>query len=469
MKLKKFLAKVVGIKQTKGPTVFFLYNLKETIKAAAFAGKGERAYPEIKEGSIVKVELEKCENGKYTIKNMEIAEKKDREKFVNEEKEKISDVLEASKCYLELNEKMLFEFEKFRDILKEFVLNDGGKIYIKHHKDIDGYFSAILMNEILDNILKKIKKSKEKLTFPLKNPFYDISNALFDKNYLEDKDLIIILDNGGCKEDILPIKILKENKTKIVVIDHHSFLNDWEKRRNEHPADVLILPSEEFRDLCTTALVFEIGYYLNLLNEKHLEFVKIAVLADKCGENVEKMYHICDKEKENLEKKRWRCDFVIFYSNSNTYSFLKEIVEKNSFDILDKEIENIKNKKIKEIEETFKILEKEHEVIYLINLNILSRDYPPDGRKTGIFFEKVKNKKEKVGVISFRDDLIIVRISDNFERLKKQKVEEIIKDKDFDGLITIGGHENAYSIKFPPFLKEKLIDLLRGSHGSNSD
>jgi len=110
-------------------------------------------------------------------------------------------------------------------------------------------------------------------------------------------------------------------------------------------------------------------------------------------------------------------------------------------------------------------------LIYFINLNLLSKGYPPDGRKTGIFFEKVKNKEKKVCVISFRDDLMIFRLSDKFEGLKKSKAEEFLKKREFSNLIAIGGHENAYSIRFPPFLKEKLLNIVkRGEwHGSNNN
>jgi len=461
MSIKKILAKVVGIKQTKGPTVFFLYNLKETIKAAAFAGKGERAYPKIKQGSIVKVELEESEDGKYTIKSMEIANEEEKEKFSSEENEKLKNMLKTFKTYSKIDEKMLSEFEKMKEILKDIVLSKEGKIYIKHHADIDGYFSSLLMDEMLNNLFKKIGISKEKLIFPLKKPFYDISNAFFDKCCIGKKDLLIILDNGGCEEDVLPMKLLKENEVKIVVVDHHSSSEEWEERREEHPADILILPSENLREVCTTALVFELGYYFGLLDEKYLEFVKIAVLADKCGEKIEKIYKINEKEKKKLDKKRWRCDFIIFHTNPNVYSFLKEVVEKNSFEILDNEIERIKREKVKEMEKIAEVLNSDHALIYFINLNLLSKGYPPDGRKTGIFFEMVKNKKDRVGVVSFRDDMMILRLSDKFEELKKSRVEKFVKNEEFANLIVIGGHENAYSIKFPPFLKEKLLNIVR--------
>lgn len=122
--------------------------------------------------------------------------------------------------------------KKAVQILKEVIKNPDSSILVVVDSDMDGYTSgAIIMN-----LLKQIQNGQEieYVLHPGKEHGIDL------RDIPEGVDLIIVPDAGtGQKEE--HIKLL-ENGTKIIILDHHEFSNDFNYR--EYQENIAVVNSQ---------------------------------------------------------------------------------------------------------------------------------------------------------------------------------------------------------------------------------
>ncbi|MDD3264014.1 MAG: hypothetical protein PHT94_03915, partial [Candidatus Nanoarchaeia archaeon] len=232
--------KILEIKQTKGPTIFVVYDGSRISIAKGFEKAGERAFPQINVGDKIKAEVRVSmfdNSVELSIKGYEFLSIKEDEDLIKnieletEKKIKVNDwnfLIES-----ETLKKMKPDFEKFAKTIN-YAIVDNKPIYLKHHADCDGLSAAMAIERA---ILKKMYEVYgDEMTIKhnykrslSKSPFYDYFDASRDTAmFLEDAayfgtkaPLIIVVDFGSSTESLLSYKKLKSNGAQIIVLDHH--------------------------------------------------------------------------------------------------------------------------------------------------------------------------------------------------------------------------------------------------------
>lgn len=244
--LSKYLGKlihlsgdVIQIKQTGGPTIFTISDEEGTVQCAAFEKAGERAYPEIKSESIVKVIGEpSMRNGALQVeiramKNLRGGDatviKEQIEKAIDKRAES-HDIRFLVKS--EVLERLKPRMRNAAQLIRRAVFKSR-PIVIRHHADADGITSAIAMERALLPLIREVGGSDADRYFyrrsPSKAPFYELEDVTKDLTFaLEDQErfgqkmpLVVLMDNGATEEDMPAMKQAVIYGVDILVIDHH--------------------------------------------------------------------------------------------------------------------------------------------------------------------------------------------------------------------------------------------------------
>ncbi|MCK5334208.1 MAG: hypothetical protein KAJ24_06840 [Candidatus Aenigmarchaeota archaeon] len=112
-------------------------------------------------------------------------------------------------------------------------ISDGMPVYVRHHADADGYAGGIALEKAIAPIIRKLRFNDTWRYFdrqPSKSPFYDYSDVLRDiisskrntERFGSKLPLVVLVDIGSTKEDLLALRRAKIHGLKVVVVDHHS-------------------------------------------------------------------------------------------------------------------------------------------------------------------------------------------------------------------------------------------------------
>lgn len=208
---------------------------------------------------------------------------------------------------------VMSDMKRAIDILHNTLKNKEASILVVVDSDLDGYTSGA----IILNMLKQIANGQDidYVLHPGKEHGIDL------RDIPEDVDLIIVPDAGtGQKEEHLK---LLENGTKIIILDHHEFDNDFEY--GEYRNDIAIVNSQiDYANPALSgagvALKFVQGYY----NTYGIKFpMKLYSLA-ACGIVADVM------DISSLENKQI-IDMGIKYVNE--HPFLMQLIKKAHFNV----------------------------------------------------------------------------------------------------------------------------------------
>ena len=480
-------AKVIGVKQTQGPTVFFLRDETGSLKVAAFAGKGKRAYPDIQEGDFVKahVLVQPNRNGgrNFIINSME--------KLGSKESEDLEKAIESSKMERLITEVREFSvdsrlYEKMRDRFKRAsliileALEEGRGIYLRHHNDIDGYISAMLLEKAILSACEKLGNNTSAISrINLKTPFYSYSDLLKDLSLMErdrKKPLLIILDCGSSGDDMLSLEKAIKLGIQLIVIDHHPVHPGITNIGMKNKA-VVINPYLKGGDknVCTAMLSFELARIMagSEKIDEVTHWAAIAALSDKCkGREALKYINAAFRKhgKDLVEKARWCVDFTIYsMKNTNSTEIIKNILKldgegKELIDIIYPYVEESIKKQLEIMKRYSRKIEKTNCSIYVVDMEDTStREYPPAGRATGLFFDEVQSKKRGVIVLGIINSGVVVRVD---EKLKdtygKERMKHEIRKRVGD-FVELGGHDVAYTIKAPSCSVSEILKIFEGA------
>ncbi len=481
-------AKITGVRQTAGPTIFFLQDETASIKAAAFAGKGKRAYPHIEKDDFVKaqivIQINKENERSFVIQAMEkLSEKEIKELAELMEKAKEEQIkIEEFDFFVrsEVYEKLRPYFEKTAlEILRS--INAGKPVFIRHHNDIDGYLSAMLLERAINIVCEATKTNNLWVSrIALRTPFYGYSDLLRDislvEQYNDVKPILILLDNGSSKDDMLSLKKAKKAGFEIVVVDHHPPWVENNKVVVNEIAGAHLNPylARGDKNICSAMLSFELARIISKspdMIDGLVHWVGIAILADKCkGDEAKEYLNRCEKEYEQklLEKARWCVDFTIYsMKNVNSTRTIENILDLNKtgkelIEIIYPYVEDLMSKQLEIMKKYCEKINTNNVVMYFVDMNCASfhYDYPPAGRAIGLFFEEMKKENKNVVVIGIAGDGLIVRVAEELEEIYgKEKMEEILKKK-VSKSIDLGGHDVAYTIKAPACCFEEIKEIL---------
>lgn len=250
--IKKHLGKnidVVGtidrVAQTSGPTLFDLVDGSGVLVLKGFDGPGVRAYPDIKEGDVVRASIEVREFQdalEGEIKRIKKLEGND----VTNVRSKISD-LERKRAAITppdflvksvILDKLRERFIKAATEIRLAVIQNR-PIIVRHHNDTDGYSAGFAVERgILPLIIKQHGGGKAPWEYytrsPCAAPMYEIDDSIRDTAFsLSDMakfsnkmPLVVIVDTGSGEEDLLGIKQGRIHGIDFIVVDHHYFEKD---------------------------------------------------------------------------------------------------------------------------------------------------------------------------------------------------------------------------------------------------
>ena len=230
---------VIQIKRTGGPTIFSISDEDGTVQCAAFEKAGERAYPEIKSETIVKVIGEpSMRNGALQVEIRSIRQLWGQD--ANGIKEQIEAAIDRRAephdiqflVKSDVLEKLKPKMKNAARLIRKAAYKSR-PIIIRHHADADGITSAIAIERALLPIIREVGGSDADRHFfrrsPSKAPFYEIEDVTKDITFaLEDQErfsqkmpLVVLMDNGATEEDMPAMKQAVIYGIDIMVIDHH--------------------------------------------------------------------------------------------------------------------------------------------------------------------------------------------------------------------------------------------------------
>jgi RecJ-like exonuclease len=231
---------VVQIKQTGGPTLFFVRDGAGVVPCAAFEEAGVRAYPNVELDDAVRVTGD--------VETREGAVQVEAESLARLRGEAAAEVHERVQAKLaERAEPPEIEplvdwpaFEKLRPGLRDVArrLREAAlgsrPIRMRHHADGDGMCASIPLQTALESFIAETHEDPQAprhmlKRLPSKAPFYEMEDVTRDLNFaLEDRErhgqrlsLLLMLDNGSTEEDTPAYRALDQYDIPILVVDHH--------------------------------------------------------------------------------------------------------------------------------------------------------------------------------------------------------------------------------------------------------
>lgn len=228
------------IKQTGGPTLFYVSDGTGVAPVAAFEDPGVRAHPDLERGDIVRVSgvVERHDDG-YQIESTTVEpltgdQRQDAEDHLAERKTTVGEPPQIDP--LVEWEPMAALFPKLEELatqLRRAVL-EGRPIKIRHHADGDGMCASVPVQLALERFidtrhLDSAASHHLLRRHPSTAPFYEMEDVTRDLSYgLADQrkhgqqlPLLLMLDNGSTEEDAPAYETLRHYDAPIHVVDHH--------------------------------------------------------------------------------------------------------------------------------------------------------------------------------------------------------------------------------------------------------
>ncbi len=468
--------RIENIIQTKGPTLFEIFDGSGSITAAGFFGPGKRAYPEINIGDYVSAIISFIQGeNKPEIISMDKAEGITKTRIEREISERINAHLSINKTEFlvesEILERLRRRMENAARLIKEAIV-EKRLIIIRHHADTDGFCAGIALGKVISNVInndtwKYVKRVTSRA------PFYSMEDAIKDIAYYvewksknsDKKPLLILLDNGSTQEDLIGIKKVRIYGFKIIVVDHHN----PGKTVIDSFVDEHINPHIVGGDGNITAGMLATELARMIRDDPSLYILPaLSGIGDHSdGKEMSDYLQIAEKRgvtKEHLEKISACIDFEAYYMS---YTEGKGVIEdllqsdleehSNLVELLYSEIEQ-KVTEIRMLSETFSKKELLNDVeIVLLDLEhmLIRGEYPPIGKATGIVFRANYTPGKKLIVLGITDNMCVIRASKEtgFNLL------EFLNSMKHTG-ISGGGHELAGTVKYVKGYRDKVINAL---------
>jgi len=360
-------------------------------------------------------------------------------------------------------------------------INEKRPILIRHHADCDGYSGGVALERVILLKMHGVHNRESDLfyyykRFPSKTPYYDIKDATKDLSaFLADsgrferkKPLIIVVDNGSTKQDLLSLKKLKLYNAKIIVIDHHPAYEE-----NNNYIDVHVNPHLNGcgSEITAGMLCTEIASTLAPNIEKLELLAALAGVADYSrGEEIDKYLKLAEEKGFNEEKLKKIILALDFEFGNIGFLESRKLVNDLLFGDLDKqtklvdllysEAKVLETNRIQQVKHYAQIL-KNHDIA-IVSLELSDFwGYPRAGRTTTILRELTEEKEKKpVVALGVSSEFISFRFSDSLD-YDVNKIISHLKEKfpfsDVDG----GGHAKAGTVRFLAREKNNIFEEIK--------
>tara|TARA_Y100000034_G_scaffold136136_1_gene211008 strand:- start:3711 stop:5363 length:1653 start_codon:yes stop_codon:yes gene_type:complete len=484
---------IVGsISQTPGPTIFNVSDGTGTLALKAFAGAGERAYPEIEESSSVtaNITLEEFRDQlEGEVSSMKKLSDEDHEYLLKKMKE-----IELERARIDppeflIKDKILDKLrEKFIDAATQIRLAviQNRPIIVRHHNDADGYSSGFALEKaILPLIEEQHGGGKSAWEFfmraPSQAPFYEIDDSIRDTatslrneaKFSNKMPLVIIADNGSSGEDLFGIQQGKVHGIDFIVVDHH-VLGDKDVISKEVLVHINpFLVGESGEEFSAGMLCAELSRFINPKTENNEQIAAMAGMADRTkNEPAIKQYLVLSAKKGYDKPLLSKISSVLdFVSTRLRFMEAREYIEVLFGEPVDKQkklvalmgpyISNLESKGL-EIGKKFAKIEK----IGKITLQTIMMDesfpgfgfYPRPGIVINMLHDNIQKEKNLSSVISMGilGTAITMRATDKANFSVHDLIKHLNK-KIPDAFVTGGGHKNAGAINFIPIRQQEIF------------
>ena len=367
-------------------------------------------------------------------------------------------------------------------------ISSGTPVYVRHHADADGYAGGIALEKAIAPVIKKLRFNDTWRYFdrqPSKIPFYDYSDVIRDivssrrncERFGSKLPLVVLVDLGSTKEDLLALRRAKIHGLKVIVVDHHNPGKvDAGKSAVDKYLEAHINPYLFGHDKNITAgmLAYELartidtGVYAPILPA-------VAGTGDKShGKIFEEYVKESGEAPEFLKKLALCVDFeayhLRFMNDSGIIGDLLALSDsaRKTVELLSGEIaERITAQKavIKEYS-TAETLENGFIVGLFDAENCMeTRRFPPTGKTSGIFMEYLSEKHKNApvvaivftkGSLSMRADSTAAKRGFDLNKMVQELASKIPETK-----IEGGGHEVAGALRFVPAGQNKVLESLK--------
>jgi RecJ-like exonuclease len=503
IELTKYLGKlihlsgeVIQIKQTGGPTIFSISDEDGTVQCAAFEKAGERAYPEIKAETIVKVIGEpSMRNGalQVEIRSIRQLEGKDATGI----KEQIESAIDGRSQPHEIQFLIKSDIlEKLKPRMKnaaKLIMKAAYKsrpIIIRHHADADGITSAIAIERAILPLIKEIGGSDADRHFfrrsPSKAPFYEIEDVTKDITFaLEDQErfsqkmpLVVLMDNGATEEDMPAMKQAVIYGIDIIVIDHHHPDGTIDGMVLEH-----VNPAYAGGDygLTTGMIGTEIARMINPdVTEEIKHLPGVSAMGDRSSAPEADAYKALVAEKykiEDLKKMALAIDYEAFMQRFNDGRGIMNDILNLNLNTRYQQIVNLLNEQANAaISEQLEASMPNVKTQKLPNgtiMNVIDVEnfahkftFPPPGKTSGEIHDRLCNQNagQPLVTIGYGPDFAVLRskgVKMNIPQMVKELHSEI-KGAGVSG----GGHLVVGSIKFVEGMRKEVLAKLAEKIGA---
>ncbi len=486
-----FKAQIVSILQTSGPTRFTLVDSTGSINGAAFIKAGERAFPEISEGTVVNCFGEVTEfrsSVQIEISDLEELDKKESQDLLNEIEKAIDKKSTPKETKFTIDSPIL---EKLKgDIIKAAkrirkAVFTGQPIYIRHHADADGVVAGFSVQQALIKLMEEAGYDNDTIRIrvkrlPNKPPFYDpidvvkdLDFALSDQERFGDKlPLFVCLDFGSSTESLESYLQIKSLGLEILVIDHHFPEEEIRKLVDVHVNPYFVGGGYE---ICGGMLGYELARFIypDGITENLQHLPAIAGIMDRVdGDEIQSYIKLAKKKGysvKDLEKIGLAVDYELYQLKYSDGTNLMKILfgfetnidwHKNMYTLLGDEAQKMMDKTLQSVLPHVNRTALENGLILTrIDVELYSHrfTFPNPGKITGMVFDHYveENKDKAVVTLGEGPDFLILRskgLEINFPEAVKLICENI-PEASVEG----GGHEVVGSLKFYEGTREKVI------------
>lgn len=483
--------------QTGGPTVFVVTDGTGTLSLKGFVSPGERAYPEINEGDTITATITvdefqgELEGNLVRIKKLSDEEHKLFLKKIEKiQRERAKVVPQEFLVKSPILDKLKDRFIKAAEEIRLAVIQDR-PIIVRHHNDADGYSSGYSLEKAILPLIENQHNSPKApweffLRAPCTAPLYEIDDSIRDTanslrnvaKFSNKMPLIIIADNGSSPDDLFAIKQGKIHGSDFIVIDHHGFEEDVISSQVKVHINPFLV-GEDGSHYSAGMLCSELARFINPEVENISQIPAMAGFADMIQlgnpKVMEDYMKIAEEEgytKELLSDISLVIDYV---STRVRFMEVREYIEvlfgeprKKQKELVELMAPHIRKMNAKGL--AMGKTNAEVEKIGAVTLQMIDIDatypgfgfYPRPGRAIELAHSDYENNHPEEGLITIgiMRTAITMRATDsaNFD------VHALIKGLNEDlpnAFVEGGGHKNAGSINFLPYMKEKVIIYLK--------
>lgn len=489
--LRGTIEKVV---QTGGPTVFYISDGTGTLALKAFEKAGVRAYPHVDVGDAIMAAItleefnEELEGEVSTLKKMTGAEQEAlKRELTQRELERARVTPPPFLVASPLLEKLKDRFVKAATAIRLAIFQNR-PIIVRHHNDTDGYSSGYALERAILPLVSAQHGSSPKATWefytraPCAAPMYEIDDSIRDTahslsnaaKFSNKMPLVLIVDTGSGKEDLLGIQQGRVHGLDFIVVDHHRFEEDVIS------AETLVhinpfLVGEDGATFSAGMLCTELARFINPV-DNIIQIPAMAGMADRINNPVAmKAYEKIAAEKGYDVRLLADIATVIdFVSAKLRFMEAREYIEVLFGEPMaqQKKLVALLAPYIRDLE--VKGLAIAHaavhrETIQGITLQTIDIEksfsrgfYPKPGRCISMLHDdfQEKHKTPKVITLGIMPDAITMRGSDSINFSVPELI--VYLNKKLPGaFVEGGGHRNAGSIKFIPSHQADVVKLVK--------